>query len=398
MTTINKIIKGEITLPASKSISNRILIIHAISNSFEPINNLSDCDDTKNLYNVLYSNTNKFDIGDAGTAMRFLTAYLSGIIGKWELTGSKRMQERPIGELVDTLNKMGAQIEYLEEEGFPPLKILGSNLTNNKISLKGNISSQFISAILLIAPRFKEGFFIELEGEITSQSYIEMTLSIMNEYGINSSFINNSIMVEPGQYNTRSYTVESDWTSASYIYECLALAKGGKIKLNTLKKNSFQGDKNQISLWEKLGVKTFFSKRGMYIEKSDVMINHLKNDFSNMPDLVQSFATTCCALGITFEFTGVETLKIKETDRIKALITELSKLGYVLKYDGALSWDGSTTNPIEVIEIETYGDHRMAMAFTPFAIVNEKISINNIEVVSKSYPNFWNDIESLGLI
>lgn len=205
-------------------------------------------------------------------------------------------------------------------------------------------------------------------------------------------------MVEPGQYTTRTYSIESDWTSASYIYECLALSKGGKIKLNSLKRNSFQGDKNQISLWEKLGVKTFFSKRGMYIEKSDVLLNHLRNDFSNMPDLVQTFATTCCALGITFEFSGVETLKIKETDRIEALITELSKLGYILKYDGTLSWDGSITKTKNDIEIDTYGDHRMAMSFAPFAIANENISIKDIEVVSKSYPDFWNDIENLDLL
>lgn len=398
MIKIDKIIKGEINLPASKSISNRVLIIHAISNSFEAINNLSTSDDTKSLCNVLFSNTNTFDVGDAGTSMRFLTAYLSGIIGKWEIKGSERMHQRPIGELVNTLNNMGAQIEYMGEEGFPPLKIMGSNLTNNKITLKGDISSQFISAILLIAPRFSEGLFIELEGNIVSRPYIDMTLSIMNEYGINSSFVNNSIMIEPGQYKTREYTIEADWSAASYIYEYLALSKGGKIKLNTLKKNSLQGDKKQILLWEKLGVKTSFTKKGMFIEKSDCMINKLNHDFTDMPDLVQTFAVTCCALDIPFEFTGLETLKIKETNRIEALITELSKLGFTLNYDSSLSWDGSINEHDKEIKIDTYADHRMAMSFAPLSCDNEEININNKEVVSKSFPDFWEEISKLNLI
>lgn len=399
ITTNNKIINGEISLPSSKSISNRVLIIHAIANSFEPIYNLSDCEDTNILYSVLFSNENKFDIGDAGSSMRFLTAYLSGIIGKWELTGSKRMQERPIGELVDALNSVGAQIEYLGEEGYPPLSIVGSNLSGNHIKLKGNISSQFISALLLIAPRFKLGLTIEIEGKISSRPYIEMTLSIMKEYGMNSSFVNNTIKVEAGNYSTMPYTVESDWSSASYIYECLALSKGGKIKLSALKKNSFQGDIKQIEIWEKLGVKTSFSKKGCFIEKSDLLIKNLKQDFSNMPDLAQTFAVASCALSIPFTFTGLETLKIKETNRIEALINELAKLGFPLVYNesGELSWDGiKKETSSSLSNIATYGDHRMAMAFAPLALIYGNIEIKNAEIVSKSYPSFWNDMEILG--
>lgn len=392
-----KKVKGEINLPASKSISNRVLIIHGIANSFEPINNLSNSDDTKAMFNVLFSNDNKFDIKDAGTCMRFLTAYLSGIIGKWEITGSERMQQRPIGELVDALNSAGAQIEYLEKEGYPPLKILGSNLTKNTIKLKGSISSQFISALLLITPRFKTGLTIEVEGNITSRSYIDMTLSIMAEYGLKSSFVNNTIKVEAGNYETMEYTVESDWSAASYMYECVALTEKGKMKLNGLKKTSFQGDIKQVELWEKLGVKTNFTRKGVFIAKSDVLIENLNHDFKDMPDLAQTFAVTCCALNIAFSFTGLETLKIKETDRIEALKIELAKLGYTLNDDkaGELSWDGTRGKIASSIVIDPYGDHRMAMSFAPLALVRENILINNFEVVSKSYPNFWEDLKSL---
>ena len=398
ITKQDKTIKGEITLPASKSISNRVLIIHGVSNSFEPINNLSNCDDTKSLFKVLYSNDNTFNTGDAGTAMRFLTAYLSGIIGKWELSGSERMHQRPIGELVDALNSVGAQIEYLGEEGYPPLKILGSNLTGKHIKLKAGVSSQFISAILLIAPRFKEGLTIELEGDIVSRSYIELTLSIMNEYGINSKIVNNSIIVEPGVYECMPYTVESDWSAASYIYETLALSEGGKIKLNTLKKNSYQGDSRQTELWEKLGVKTSFTKRGMFIEKTDSKVKSLKYDFCEMPDLAQTFAVTCCALGVPFVFTGVETLKIKETDRIAALVCELGKFGFILNEpaEGSLAWDGTKTETSENINVDTYKDHRMAMAFAPLAMTMDNVIINNPEVVSKSYTEYWEDLKKLG--
>lgn len=398
LTKTNKCLEGEITLPASKSISNRVLIIHGISNSFEPINNLSTCDDTKSMYNVLFSNDCTFNTGDAGTAMRFLTAYLSGIIGKWELRGSERMHQRPIGELVDALNSLGAQIEYLEKEGYPPLKILGSNLTGNHIKLKAGVSSQFISAILLIAPRFKDGLTIELEDKIVSRSYIELTLSIMNEYGIKSSIVNNSIIIEPGTYKTMSYTVESDWSAASYIYELMALSKTGKLKLNTLKKNSFQGDSKQIDLWEKLGVSTSFTKRGMFIEKTIPSVKNLKYNFCEMPDLAQTFAVTCCAMGIKFEFSGLETLKIKETDRIAALINELKKFGFVLHEpcDGALAWDGTMVEMADLVSVDTYKDHRMAMAFAPLALTYGSVVINNPEVVSKSYPEFWEDLKYLG--
>lgn len=392
-----KKIKGEINLPASKSISNRVLIIHGVSNSFEPINNLSHSEDTKTMFNVLFSNDNKFDIKDAGTCMRFLTAYLSGIIGKWEITGSERMQERPIGELVDALNSAGAQIEYLGKEGYPPLKILGSNLTNNTIKLKGSISSQFISALLLIAPRFKTGLTIEVEGNITSRSYIDMTLSIMAEYGLKSTFVNNTIKVEAGNYQTREYTVESDWSSASYMYECIALSEKGKIKLNGLDKTSFQGDIKQIELWEELGVKTNFTRKGVFISKSDILTKSLNHNFKDMPDLAQTFAVSCCALNIPFCFTGLETLRIKETDRIQALKHELAKLGYALNDEetGKLSWDGKRSESASAIVIDTYKDHRMAMSFAPLALVRDNILINNFEVVNKSYPNFWEDLKSL---
>jgi len=396
----NKSIKGKIAIPYSKSISNRVLIINALSNSFAPINNLSDCDDTRSMLKVLNSNSNCFDVGHAGTTMRFLTAYLSRIIGKWEITGSDRMLQRPIGVLVDALNHLGAQIEYIDKEGYPPLRILGSNLTGKEVTLKGNTSSQYISALLLIAPSLPEGLTIKLEGEVVSVSYINLTLSIMKDFGINSYFKDNEIRVENGNYDVMPYTVESDWSGVSYWYEILALSEGGEIKLEGLKRNSYQGDVAQVPIWEKLGVKTVCSKRGMYIKYTGERVKKLEQDFNNIPDLAQTFAVVCAGLKIPFCFTGLETLKIKETDRINALIKELGKLGYKLyePEEGTLAWDGEMAEPKEDIEIETYNDHRMALAFSPLALKLGEIKIKNPDVVNKSYPEYWEDIKSVGFI
>ncbi len=394
----DKLVKGKITIPSSKSISNRVLIINALSNSFAPVYNLSDCDDTRSMLKVLNSNANCFDIGHAGTTMRFLTAYLSRIIGKWEITGSERMLQRPIGVLVDALNHLGAQIEYIEKEGYPPLRILGSNLTGNEVTLKGNTSSQFISALLLIAPYLPEGLTMRLVGEVVSVSYIDLTLSIMGDFGIKSYFKDNVIRVERGNYGVMPYTVESDWSGVSYLYEILALSDGGEIKLEGLKKNSYQGDAAQVGVWEKLGVKTVYNKRGMFIKYTGEKVKRLEQDFNNMPDLAQTFAVVCAGLGIPFYFTGLETLKIKETDRISALIAELGKLGYGLyePQEGALAWDGGFSEVNENIEIETYKDHRMALAFAPLAMKLGEIKILNPDVVNKSYPEYWEDLKSLG--
>lgn len=394
----DKSLNGKIVIPSSKSISNRVLIINAISNSFAPITNLSDCDDTRSMLKVLNSNTNCFDIGHAGTTMRFLTAYLSRIVGKWEITGSERMLQRPIGVLVDALNSIGAQIEYIDKEGYPPLRIFGSNLTGKEVTLKGDTSSQYISALMLIAPCLPEGLTIKLEGDIVSVPYINLTMNIMKDFGIESSFKGNEIRIEKGNYDVIPYAVESDWSGVSYWYEMLALSEGGEVKLEGLKKNSYQGDARQIEVWEKLGVKTIYNKRGMFIKHTGERVNRLEQNFIDMPDLAQTFAVACAGLKIPFHFTGLETLKIKETDRISALITELGKLGYKLyePSEGALAWDGETIESKEEIEIETYNDHRMALAFSPLALKLGEIKIKNPDVVNKSYPGYWEDIKNVG--
>lgn len=393
-----KNIEGKVIIPSSKSISNRVQIINALSYSFEPIKNLSTCDDSKVMQEVLFSNTNVFDVGHAGTSMRFLTAYLSKILGEWTLTGSDRMKERPISVLVDALNSLGAQISYLEKEGYPPLKILGSNITGKEVELAGDTSSQYISALLLIAPTLESGLRIKLNGKIVSRSYIEMTLNIMKEFGIESEFKGNEIFVDKQAYKVMPYTVEGDWSGASYWYAFMALAPKGKLFLDGLKKNSFQGDFGLIEVFEKLGVKTNFSKRGMYIEQNNEVCKKLIFDFIEMPDLAQTFAVVSALKNIPFHFKGLETLKIKETNRITALIDELAKLGYVLHEpkEGELAWDGEMKEVTEEIIINTYHDHRMAMAFAPIAMLRPEIKIDDPMVVNKSYPNFWEQLKEVG--
>ncbi|MUP39293.1 3-phosphoshikimate 1-carboxyvinyltransferase [Labilibaculum euxinus] len=394
----NNLLEGRIVLPASKSISNRVQIINALSYNFEPIKNLSDCDDSKAMQSILNSNTNSFDVGHAGTTMRFLTAYLSKIVGEWTLTGSHRMKERPIGVLVDALNSIGAQITYLEKEGYPPLKIFGSNLTGEVVELKGNTSSQYITALLLIAPSLEKGLRIKLSGKIVSRSYIEMTLNIMEEFGIKSEFKGQEIFVPNQAYQRIPYIVEGDWSGASYWFAFMALADEGKLYLDGLRRHSFQGDSGLVPVFEKLGVKAQFSKRGMFIEKMAANCTKLKFDFNQMPDLAQTFAVCACLKNIPFHFTGLETLKIKETDRIYALITELGKLGYILTEpaEGELAWNGERKTEEENIVIETYHDHRMAMAFAPIALARPNVVIDSTDVVKKSYPNFWEQLKELG--
>lgn len=393
-----KVIEGRVVLPSSKSISNRVQIINALSNSFEPIKNLSDCDDSKAMQNILFSNTNTFDVGHAGTTMRFLTAYLSKIVGEWTLTGSHRMKERPIGVLVDALNSIGAQISYLEKDGYPPLKIFGSNITGKEVELQGDTSSQYISALLLIAPTLENGLTIKLKGKIVSRSYIEMTLKIMEEFGVKSEFKGQEIFVANQAYKCIPYTVEGDWSGASYWWSFMALAEEGKLYLDGLKKHSFQGDSGLVPVFEKLGVKTQLSKRGMFIEKVSTDCKKLKFDFNQMPDLAQTFAVCACLKNIPFHFTGLETLKIKETDRIFALITELAKLGYVLSEpaQGELAWNGERKQEDENVVIDTYHDHRMALAFAPVAMLRANVVIDTPDVVNKSYPNFWAQLKELG--
>lgn len=388
--------KFEVVLPASKSISNRALILNALSYSDYPIENLSDCDDTNVTVRALESNTNSFDIGAAGTAMRFLTAFLAKTYGEWVITGSERMQQRPIKLLVDALNSLGARIEYINNEGFPPLRIFGCALTGGEINLNGSVSSQYISALMMIAPYMHKGLSIKLEGNVISVPYILMTKQMMEDFGAKVKFENNTIHVEAHPYTAVPYRVESDWSAASYWYELVSMAGVGEISLPYLNKQSMQGDSKVAELYTQLGVATLFDEHGITIKATGKYTECFEYNFTEQPDLAQTFAVNCCLKNIPFSFSGLESLKIKETNRVLALMNELRKLGYVLHEpcEGALAWNGERTTAASPIEIATYEDHRMAMAFAPVALLQE-ITILEPQVVSKSYPGFWTDLKLL---
>ncbi|MDD2476620.1 MAG: 3-phosphoshikimate 1-carboxyvinyltransferase [Dysgonamonadaceae bacterium] len=387
-----------IILPGSKSISNRALILSALSLSNYEIENLSVCEDTTVITDAFASNTNVFDVRGAGTAMRFLAAFLACVEGEWILQGSKRMHERPIHPLVDTLVTLGAKIEYLEKKGYPPLKINGEKLQGGEVFLTANVSSQFISALLMIAPTMENGLTLHLEREIISRPYIHLTQKMMEDYGVKIKWRDNIIKVKPQPYVPTPYYVEPDWSAASYWYSFVALLPEAEVKLIGLKKESMQGDANIINLFSDLGVSTSFYEDGVILKKKQVTAQKFFHNFINEPDLAQTFTVTCCLLGIPFFFSGLQTLKIKETDRIEALITELKKLGYVLQEteNGILEWDGERCLPDETVVIETYDDHRMAMSFAPASIKFEDMYINYPDVVAKSYPSFWSDLKQGG--
>ncbi len=391
-----KTINLEIKLPSSKSISNRALILNALAYSPYDVENVSDCDDTRVMIKALDSNNTTFDIGAAGTSMRFLTAFLSKTVGEWIITGSERMKQRPIKLLVDALNSLGARIEYVENEGFPPLRIYGSALMGGEISLNGGVSSQYISALMMVAPYMVNGLKIKLEGDVISVPYILMTKRMMQEYGVEISFENNEINIRPQTYKPIQYKVESDWSAASYWYEVLSIVGDGQIFLHGLNQNSTQGDSKVAELFEQLGVKTDYQPEGVLLTATGNYCSRFEYDFVNQPDLAQTFAVTCCLKQIPFHFKGVQSLKIKETNRVAALIAELAKLGYALyePAEGELAWNGDPTNLLkgEAPSIATYEDHRMAMAFAPAALILPLI-IEEPQVVSKSYPTFWDDFE-----
>jgi len=394
-------IEGQINLPASKSISNRVLIINALSYSPYPVQNLSDSDDTKVLLNALFSNENKFDIGHAGTAMRFLTAFISKIVGEWEITGSERMKQRPIKILVDALNELGAKIEYLEKEGFPPLKIFGSHLKGKTIELDGSVSSQYISALLMIAPTIENGLTINLKGDITSRSYIELTLKLMEKFGVRHKWEGNSIYIPEQKYFPVDFTVEADWSGASYWYELLALAGKGEVFLKNLKLDSIQGDAHIAGWFEQFGVFSEQKNEGVLLsKKTSIQPKKLDFDFIENPDVAQTMACLCVAGKVPFHFTGLKTLKIKETDRIAALQNELAKFGARLTEPkhGELAWNGNIDLQLinETPIVKTYHDHRMALAFAPMALSGLQMEIDDPMVVTKSYPSFWEDLRNVG--
>lgn len=402
ISSTNRNLEGTVNLPASKSISNRVLIIEALSNGFSQIHNLSDSDDTKVLAAALNSNSNKFDIGHAGTAMRFLTAFVSRIIGEWEITGSERMKQRPIKILVDALNQLGARIEYLENEGCPPLKIYGSYLKGQTLELDGSVSSQYISALLMIAPVIDNGLVLKLTGNVTSRSYIELTLKLMQQFGIQYRWEGNTIIIPEQNYYALDYTVEADWSGASYWYQLLAMAAAtGEIMLENLRLDSLQGDANIAAWFEHFGIISEQKTNGVLLSKiKNIQPENLVLDFIENPDIAQTMACLCVAKKIPFTFSGLKTLKIKETNRIAALQNELIKFGAVLTEpeQDKLSWNGEidSLSVQKIPVIETYHDHRMALAFAPMALAGYQMEIADPLVVTKSYPGFWDDMRKFG--
>lgn len=397
-----EVINCDIDLPASKSISNRALIINALSGNKDSIANIARCDDTDVMVKALSNTHREINIGAAGTSMRFLTSYFAIQNNRTViLDGSERMRKRPIRILVDALRSCGADIQYLGEEGFPPLEINGKTLTSpGSIEIPGNISSQYISSIMMIAPYITGGLTIKLTGDMLSIPYIDMTIALMKAYGINVSRIESVINISEGKYSPIPFAVESDWSASSYWYEIVSLLPGSEITFSHLSENSLQGDSMVSNYFSKIGVNTTCTADKMKITTSSSLFNNqLILDLTNQPDLAQTIVVTACLLNCKFIIKGLSTLKIKETDRIEALRNELRKLGYLIQVDDdfSLSWGGKTTAPTANPQIETYDDHRMAMAFAPAAIFFPGLVIKDIEVVSKSYPDFWIQLKQAGV-
>jgi 3-phosphoshikimate 1-carboxyvinyltransferase len=382
----------------SKSISNRALVINALTDGALPLKKVAKCDDTDVMVAALSSDEACVNIGAAGTAMRFLTAYYSSQPGREiVIDGTERMRHRPIAVLVDALRACGATIEYVGEECYPPLRISGKKLHGGDITLSASVSSQYISALLMIAPTMEQGLRLTLEGDIISRPYIMMTLSMMRQWGVESEFVGNIITIAPQKYAPIDFEVEADWSAASYWYEIAALSSGD-VSLQGLNSRSVQGDSEILKYFEGLGINTHFNDEMVELEPSPDLVPRLNLDLSDQPDLAQTIVVTSCMLGIPFHITGLSTLKIKETDRLEALRTEMLKLGMVLtiERDSELIWDGSRRPIYEFPVIDTYEDHRMAMAFAPVSIFIPGIVINNIEVVSKSYPDYWQHLQDAG--
>lgn len=392
-------VRGKIQVTGSKSESNRMLLLQALFPQIS-LDNLSNSDDTVAMKSGLESDNDLVDIGHAGTSMRFLTAYYSILENQEKtLTGSPRMQERPIGILVDALRQLGAEISYLKNEGYPPLLIKGKRLTASEVRLSANISSQYITALMLVAPNLADGLHLRLEGKITSVPYIEMTLSLLHQIGVEATFSGQHIQVFPKKDIAQvTHAVESDWSSASYYFSMVALAKDAEITLSTYKENSLQGDKFLMEIYEQLGVKSMIKNNTLFLQKQALGSMPIQLDLSDAPDIAQTIAVTCYGLGVACDLTGLHTLKIKETDRLVALQNELTKLGATIEITDKSLHLQKRTNPIHSnILIETYHDHRMAMAFSPLALL-VPIRIQDADVVTKSYPGFWEDLEQSGFL
>jgi len=411
--TINKkdkTLNGRIVLPASKSISNRLLIVRALSGKNFQIEGLSESDDTVLLQKILEKSNPENDLkkimeidtDNAGTVMRFLTSFLSLQPGTWILTGSDRMKQRPIGALVEALRNLGADIEYLARIGYPPLIIKGSLLQGSETTIECGVSSQFISALLMIAPYLPHGLVINMKGQPVSSPYIEMTLQLMEYYGARFRRTRHQIRVKPGSYLERNFKVEADWSAASFWYEAAAMADEVDLELVGLRKESAQGDSILARIYKDFGVDTEYLKEGIHLTRERKKIDGYYFDFSDYPDIAPSVITTCVVLGVRGRFEGLQSLKIKETNRLLALRNEFEKLGVFVSMESThgmipvMEFKASPVKSRTDILIETYGDHRMAMTFAPIALKTGLIKITNPDVVRKSYPQFWEHLEAVG--
>ncbi|GAA4277144.1 3-phosphoshikimate 1-carboxyvinyltransferase [Aquimarina mytili] len=395
---ISNIENNTLQITGSKSETNRLLILQALYPNIK-IENVSNSDDSQLMQKALASNDEIVDIHHAGTAMRFLTAYFAVKDARETiLTGSKRMKERPIKILVEALEQLGCSISYEEKSGYPPIRIQGKRPIGNRVSLQANISSQYISALMLIASFLPEGLEISLVGKVTSVPYINMTLSLLSDIGIKGTYDNNVITIESTkEVASKSVVVESDWSSASYFYSIVALSDQASVTLGSYKKESYQGDSSLVEIYKYLGVETIYGENTITLKKVSNPEYQLPQglDLSNSPDIAQTIAVTCFGLGIGCYLTGLHTLKIKETDRLEALKTEIEKLGGNVDItEDSLRLEPSAVIKKEVV-ISTYNDHRMAMAFAPLAL-RTSLSIEDANVVSKSYPDFWADLKKLG--
>ncbi|UZR92734.1 3-phosphoshikimate 1-carboxyvinyltransferase [Chondrinema litorale] len=388
-------INAQIPLTASKSECNRALIIQALAGDKITLDNISEARDSQTMKRLLQSNELELDVLDAGTTMRFLTAYCVANNRETVLTGTARMQERPIKILVDALRILGAEIEYKKNEGYPPIYIKSFEQKNKEVNIAGNVSSQYISALLMIAPKLLLGISLNLEGEVTSKPYILMTLQLLEHFGIKYTWQGANISIEPQSYQSNHYSIESDWSGASYWYSIVALAKDAEIKLLGLRNNSLQGDKAIVEIMSQLGVSSTFDEEGVILRKT-TPIKEFNFDFTHCPDLAQTIAVICAAKGIKAKMTGLESLRIKETDRIAAIQNELAKINVEVVVDGDKGIEIIPNNlKVEGVVFDTYEDHRMAMAFAPLSLLGN-IGIEEPDVVNKSYPPYWKHLKLAG--
>jgi 3-phosphoshikimate 1-carboxyvinyltransferase len=392
------VLNGTINLPSSKSISNRVLIIRYLSGWKGLIHNLSDATDTMLLNEILSSGRKDINTDNAGTVMRFLTAVLAIIEGKYLLSGSERMNERPIGPLVDALLLIGAEIEYTKKYGYPPIIITGKKLTGGKINIKANVSSQFISALLMIAPFLENGLRINLTTKPVSTDYIRMTIDLMKYFGVEVAIEADTFSVKPQHYIPKEITIESDWSSAAYIYALASIKPGSQFKLNGLTQNSIQGDQIISVIMEQFGVQTSYDSSGVSIKSRDIQPKYFEFDFTNFPDLVPVMTVLCSVKKIPFHFTGVGHLRYKESDRLAALQKELDKTGAIISIgENEIKSVEYKQIPDQTVVLNSYNDHRLAMSFALCSCADNNVQISGIEVVDKSYPGFWKDLMRVGM-